>query len=430
MELLALSLALKIADVGQLDACFFSDSTAAIEVIQHPHNIRYMANKSNLLLLKASTGRAKCVQHVRAHPEKIQAAKTLWTRHMMGNHMADRAAVEDYSVLNELKTLDLARLTYTVDDSLRVFTREECYYWADTNGTPTLQTFQEIVDAKNCINYVSTRDASRVERNDEPKWCGRTYQHAALCAELHHRSKGDRARLIRIMWDLYYHGGTQKKFDHNHDGLCNLCSLPDSAEHWIMDCRAGDINTPPQSYRTALGYELDEHLQSFENQDTIEYKVAKAIIETSYDLNDSCAYHVYLGQLSESQINMIADKVDIHTTNETQRKALQKIAVNIGKILINYVLKQYVYKRSNGKQEVDHRYFANHDRKIHLLKMKQRSHGLKRKEKLDKEKDQKTKVHARSYIDLQNSSLRQRPLDSYLLKADPPTRLGSESGID
>jgi ribonuclease HI len=67
MELLALSLALKIADVGHLDACFFSDSTAAIEVIQQPHNIRYKANKSNLLLLKASTGRAKCVQHVRAH---------------------------------------------------------------------------------------------------------------------------------------------------------------------------------------------------------------------------------------------------------------------------------------------------------------------------------------------------------------------------
>ena len=179
--------------------------------------------------------------------------------------------------------------------------------------------------------------------------------------------------------------------NNNHDG-CNLCSLPDSAEHWIMDCRAGDINTPPQSYRTALGYELEEHLQSFENQDTIEYKFAKAIIETSYDLNDNYAHHLYLGQLSESQINMIADKVDIHTTNETQRKALQKIAVNIGKILINYVLKQYVYKRSNGKQEVDHRYFANHDRKIHLLKMKQRSHGLKRKEKLDKEKDQKTKT--------------------------------------
>jgi hypothetical protein len=63
-----------------------------------------------------------------------------------------------------------------------------------------------------------------------------------------------------------------------------------------MDCRAGEITTPPQSYRTALGYELEEHLQSFENEDAIEYKFAKAIIETSYDLNDSYAHHLYLGQ--------------------------------------------------------------------------------------------------------------------------------------
>jgi hypothetical protein len=62
--------------------------------------------------------------------------------------------------------------------------------------------------------------------------------------------------------------------------------------------------------------------------------------------------------------------------------------------------------------------------------MKKKAQGLKRKEKLTKEKEQKTIVHARSYIDLHNKSLRQRSLDSYLLKAAPPTRLGSESGID
>jgi hypothetical protein len=197
-----------------------------------------------------------------------------------------------------------------------------------------------------------------------------------------------------------------------------------------MDCRAGDINIPPQSYRTALGYELEEHLQSFEHKDAIEYKFTKAIIETSYDVNDSHAHHLYLGQLSESQISNIAEKAGILIVKETQRKALQEIAVNIGKILINYVLKQYVYKRSNGKQEARHGYFANHAKKLHLIKMKKKAHGLRKKEKLSKKKEQKTTVHARSYIDLQNLSLRQRPLDSYLLKAAPPTRLGSESGID
>ncbi len=170
MELLALSIALKVAATGNLDACFFSDSTAAIQALKQPHSIRYKANKSNLLLLKASTGRAKHVHHVRAHPEKVKTVKTLWTRHMMGNHMADRTAVEDYTVLTELTdTPDIARLTYTVDDFLKIFTSEECYYWVDDKGVPTLQTFQEIIDTADSNNYVFKRDKARVERKEEPK---------------------------------------------------------------------------------------------------------------------------------------------------------------------------------------------------------------------------------------------------------------------
>jgi hypothetical protein len=350
---------------------------------------------------------------------------------MMGNHMADRTAVEDYSVLTELTdTPDIARLTYTVDDSLKIFTSEECYYWVDDKGVPTLQTFQEIIDTVDSNNYVAKRDKARVERKEEPKWCGRSYQHAALCAELQHRSSGDRARMLRIIWDLYYHGGTQKKFDYKQEGLCNLCSLPDSAEHWILECRAGDIDTPPTSYRTALGLELEEYLNQYEERDSMEYRFAKTLIEASYDLHDTNAHHIYLGQLSESQINNISEKTGILFTNETQRKSLQKIAVTIGKILINYVVRQYVYKRSNGKQEAGNAYFAKHNKQVQLYKMRKKAQGLKRKEKLATEKELKTAMHAKSYIELQQKSLKQRPLDNYLLKAAPPTRLGSESGID
>ena len=431
MELLGLSIALKVAEMGNLDAHFYSDSTSAIQAIKQPHRIRYQANKSNLLLLKAATGKAKNIHHVRAHPEKVQTAKSLWTRHMMGNHIADRTAVEDYSTLTQLQeTARITRLTYTVEDSLKALTYEECYYWANEKGTPTLQTFQEIIDNLRCSEYAAKRDMARMQRNEEPKWSGRSYQHAALCAELQHRNKGDRARLLRIMWDLYYHGGTQKKFDGKHEGLCNLCSLPDSAEHWMIECRAGDINTPPISYRTALGYELEEYLQGFEDQQTMEYKLAKGLVEASYDINDTYAYHIYLGQLSASQTEKIALQMGISSLNENERKKLQQIAVDIGKIFINYVIKQYVYKRSNGKKEATDGYFAKHIKRVQQYKLKKKAKGHKRQEKLIREKEVKTAAHARSYIDLHLKSLRQRPLDYYLLKAGPPTRLGCESGID
>ena len=181
---------------------------------------------------------------------------------------------------------------------------------------------------------------------------------------------------------------------------------------------------------TALGYELEEYIQGFEDQQTMEYKLAKGLVEVSYDINDTYAYHIYLGQLPASQTGNIALQMGMSTLNENERKTLQQIAVDIGKIFINYVIKQYVYKRSNGKKEATDGYFAKHIKRVQQYKLKKKAKGHKRQEKLIREKEVKTAAHARSYIDLHLKSLRQRPLDYYLLKAGPPTRLGCESGID
>jgi hypothetical protein len=137
----------------------------------------------------------------------------------------------------------------------------------------------------------------------------------------------------------------------------------------MIECRAGDINTPPNSYRTALGYELEEYLQGFEDQQTMEYKLAKGLVEASYDINDTYVYHIYLGQLSASQTDSISQKMGISSLNENERKKLQKTAVDIGKIFINYVIKQYVYKRSNGKKEATDGYFAKHIKRVQQYKL-------------------------------------------------------------
>ena len=63
----------------------------------------------------------------------------------------------------------------------------------------------------------------------------RSIRFATECAETQHKGKGDKARMHRIIWDHYMHGGNKLKMGIG-DGKCNLCQQQDSARHWIEDC--------------------------------------------------------------------------------------------------------------------------------------------------------------------------------------------------
>jgi hypothetical protein len=225
MELLALSVAIKVSEIHKLDVDFYSDCKSAIDAIRNPAKIRYWANKPNLLLLRASSGKAGRVYHVKSHPEKVHKDKSAWTRHMMGNHLADQAAIQDYTSLRLLSEYAPTHsLTFTVSESLDMFTQDECWYWVGKTGAPTLKSFMDTALEHSCTKYTTERDEHRRKRGEPPKWTGRSYRHAALCAGLKHRSQGDKARLVRILWDMVYHEGNQKKYDPDSEGLCNLCS--------------------------------------------------------------------------------------------------------------------------------------------------------------------------------------------------------------
>jgi len=115
---------------------------------------------------------------------------------------------------------------------------------------------------------------------------------------------------------------------------------------------------------------------------------------------------------------------------ENERLKLQTIAIDIGNILIEYVIRMYSFKKSNGLREAKEAYFTRHRTAVTTERKKRRLHGQKKRARLLKDKDRRAQVHADSYKELVRKEKRQYTMDWYLFNAAHPTRLGRQTGID
>ena len=83
----------------------------------------------------------------------------------------------------------------------------------------------------------------------------RSISFATECAELKTRSQGDKARMLRLIWDSYQHGGNCHKMGLS-EGACNLCNGTDSTRHWMTEC----MHPAAVDSRAATEKAIDDHL--------------------------------------------------------------------------------------------------------------------------------------------------------------------------
>ena len=213
MELLALTTADLLIRKLSIEAVVFSDCTGAMKALGDHGRLRYLSKKHNLLLLQQSRWLTARMRYVRSHPERYSDNRKMWTRHMWGNHLTDGACEMDRT--DNVDFSDAVYSTYAVDEALSALTHEEVFYWATADGTPTLNNFDQLYDEHLLTTYQRKRDDFRALRTPpEPsKWAGpmrRSCHFACECAETAHRNKGDKARMHRIIWDHFMHGGNAK----------------------------------------------------------------------------------------------------------------------------------------------------------------------------------------------------------------------------
>ena len=176
------------------------------------------------------------VYKIKAHPETTEKDKRKWTRHMYGNHLADRAAACETGQVLELGLSDNNFISLQLCDVLKSISLSVPFYWGEKDGTPVLEPYNERANRMRLQAYLIRRDQYRAERGLPMKWKNRTVRHAARLWGLTKRSRPDASRIVRICWDWYQHGGNIRKQDRSNRGLCKLCDREDSQEHWIACC--------------------------------------------------------------------------------------------------------------------------------------------------------------------------------------------------
>ena len=266
---------------------------------------------------------------------------------MWGNHIAYRSCAFDYSDFGIVR--DTKFSTYTVDQVLELYTHTDTLYWANLNGEPTLRSFDAVFEENLLVDYESKRDQYRTQRTppDPPKWSGpmhRSINFATECAELKTRSQGDKARMLRLIWDHFQHGGNCRKIGLS-EGACNLCRGVDSARHWMSEC----LHPGTVTSRAATEQAIEEHLSTLTTTDPKLETFIKmlAMCVTSYDDG-----HMHkLGMIPHARLAEIGHYLGIHSVTEDERIEYHNEALKLGIILMDGVLSDYIIKRSNGKND-------------------------------------------------------------------------------
>ena len=395
MELLALTTADLMIRKLELDAVVFSDCTGALKAIGDTNRLRYLAKKQNLILLQQSKWLASRMRHVRSHPERYSKNKETWTRHMWGNHLADRSCAADYRDYGAVGNRHLS--TYSVDQVLELYTHTDTLYWANLKGEPTLRCFDEIFDENLLNDYERKRDQFRQQKlpPDPPKWSGtmhRSISFATECAELNTRSQGDKARMLRLIWDHYQHGGNCRKMGLS-EGACNLCNGTDSARHWMNECtHSAAVNS-----RAATEKAIDEHIATLTDiapKVELFIKMLAACI-TSYEDG-----HMHkLGMVPHARLAEIGHYLGIDTVTEQERIEYHNEALKLGIILMDGVVSDYIVKRSNGKKDAT-LHMAETRRKRTLRKSAKSKHAAEKRKKREKKPKVSKQTRLTDYHDM------------------------------
>ena len=178
--------------------------------------------------------------------------------------------------------------------------------------------------------------------------------------------------------------------------------------------------------------ELADHLEAIDPQrERLRYAFSEGLLGLIGDASDPHQHHVVLGQLSPEQVEKLANFTGINqllTTDE--RLMLQKDAIQIGKLLIDYTIRRYAFKNSQGKEVNTNAYFAQYRQRVAEEKLRKEERARKRREAKQRSKSVKGKLHAASYAELTQHSLKNQIILQFLVNFTTPTTLGAESGID
>ena len=283
MECMALTLALALSDKELNCQGIYTDSESAYKLIKRPRRIPPSSHAPLIRILQRHTPRVRnLVQHIHSHSEQLTRDKDRWTHDMYGNHLADRAAANDISSLQNFQHIHIN--TLKTGHILTQAQREPYWYVADASRLMTLDTITNAMSKFELRQYLQNRDAKRAKRGAPPKWTtGLSYNIAATQFEMNKKRAniGSAARAIRIIFDKYYQPWNVAKYANRDDAICPECGEKDSLQHLLATC-THPMYTHTRAHTHAA---LSTYIKTLA-PDTLEYYVGNCLHTFVQDVDD------------------------------------------------------------------------------------------------------------------------------------------------
>ena len=180
------------------------------------------------------------VEWVKAHPERRTQEVAEWTREEWGIWLADRAAADDWSALEEMG-VECEMIEVDVKTVHKGLVGQDKWYWGAEDGSPGgFGSLLEEVSAGRVQEYVKQRDSYQPE-GAVKYWVDNTMGFVAMLFEMTEGTIAQRAAYQRIIWDKTQHGGNLRKGVADAEeaeaaGTCVLCNGVDSQQHYLCEC--------------------------------------------------------------------------------------------------------------------------------------------------------------------------------------------------
>ena len=284
IELLALAAARIIAKGSRLNPEIHTDSQAALNTMVSISNGRIQNQYLQYTISHENLYAPLHAFHVKSHVEQRQKNTALWSKHEIGNYIADNLTLHDWSRQQEARIqvgptfLSISRVAgLRLSALIQAFAQRNSFAITSL-GLPFMHSLKAQSQSKLKDDYIYQRDSYRAQRGDRVKWAKRDlrtlkYTYPTV------KSLTDKALRMKIIFNKHWTGANQYKYSkhssqednsQNFQGVCQLCKNgEETQQHIIHLCSHRDMESCRVDVCTNINTQVRELKKQYPNYGNI-----------------------------------------------------------------------------------------------------------------------------------------------------------------
>ena len=257
MELMALTAALVIAKHYPRIQRIVTDSQSSMDTVRPA----LMSTKHRFRNYKQAHITLACRDHlpshneveivkVKSHVELRSSQESTWSRDEIGNVMADMVASTEPQKLVKQYPQAVILPFISAEELTSQLTHPDIWNIYGPNMAPTTWERMDVErDRRLHEQYLQKRTESSARIGRHRNWTDRHMTFTAKLWKVKKVTPLARTRIMKIIYDQYWHGGNRSKslgqrdLIINEEAACDLCGCQDSQKHMILECGHAAMTT-------------------------------------------------------------------------------------------------------------------------------------------------------------------------------------------